>query len=102
MRRCDACGFWVLSEYQDTSRNPGRHTDDFVGTCRRRAPSPSNHDIVYELLKHLTHLSWNACTEKERESDFKGWEEAGLHGSCSWPPTTGSDWCGEFSKKEER
>jgi hypothetical protein len=96
MRRCDACEFWVLLEHQDMKR----HVDDFRGDCRRRAPSPFNHDVTYELLKHLTHLSWNACTEEERAADFEGWEDAGHNGSCSWPPTTGSDWCGEFSKKQ--
>jgi hypothetical protein len=95
MRRCDACEFWVRSEFQSP-----KHADDLTGDCRRRAPSPYNHDVVYELLKHLTHLSWNACTEEERSTEFGGWEEAGLNGSCSWPPTRASGWCGEFSKKQ--
>lgn len=100
MRRCDACEFWVLGG-QLPSEQEKKHKDDRLGYCRRRAPSPFNSDIPYELLRHLTHLSWNACTEEEQADEFQDWEEAGLRSSHVWPMTTGSDWCGDWQKRAE-
>jgi hypothetical protein len=99
MRRCDACEFWVLGGERSAEDEMKKHADDRSGYCRRNAPFPHDYGTAYELLKHLTHLSWKACTEEERETDFKDWEEACLR-TRAWPMTEGSDWCGEFSKKQ--
>jgi hypothetical protein len=99
MRRCDACEFWVLGGQFLPDNQMKKHKDDRLGYCRRRAPSPYSHDIPHELLRHLTHLSWKACTEEERATDFDDWEEAGLQSGHVWPMTTGSDWCGDWQKR---
>ncbi len=94
MRRCDTCEFWELGGERPTSQKD-IHVDDREGYCRRHAPAPFNFGHSSEVLRHLTHLSWNACTEEERLSEFKDWEEAGLEARV-WPVTTGSNWCGDW------
>ena len=97
MRRCDACEFWSLGGEHTPEIEMQKHEDDRRGYCRRHAPFPFDYGSAYEMLKHLTHLSWAACTEEEQASDFESWEEACL-GERIWPMTRGSDWCGEFSR----
>jgi|SRR5262249_61970372 len=85
-RRCDLCEFWVIGEqWRDTER----------GSCHRYAPRPTLGDYEYELMRHLTYLSWDVASDAERESDFMDWEEAYL-GECCWPTTAASSWCGDF------
>jgi hypothetical protein len=99
MRRCDTCEFWVLGG-ETPLANEKKHPDDREGYCRRHAPAPFDHNSVYEVLRHLTHLSWAAVDEDERKNEFDGWEEASLH-ARAWPMTTGSDWCGDWQKRSE-
>ncbi len=100
MRRCDTCEFWVLGGERLEESQLERHADDREGYCRRHAPVPSNFGHMREVLRHLTHLSWNACTEEERMSEFGDWEEAGLE-ARAWPVTRGADWCGDWRPKEK-
>ena len=88
-QRCDLCQFWVLGEQWRQG------ADDKIGTCHRMAPRPTMGWFEYEILKHLTTLSWKVSSEEEQKSKFNDYEEAYLQ-SCSWPSTTAIDWCAEF------
>lgn len=95
--RCDLCTFWKKSE----QTNDRRHPDDLEGECRRNAPSPRPFDFHYEVLKHLTTLSWNVSDEEDRKKHFDDWEEADCTGTTTWPLTFAHDWCGEFRRNPE-
>jgi hypothetical protein len=87
-RRCDTCEFW--DRFDQWANMPDR------GNCHRNAPRPTTGEWEYEMLNHITTLSWQYSEDQEK---FKGWEEAALVES-SWPSTTGEDWCGEWQKRE--
>ena len=92
MKRCDQCKFWGLGEaWGGIEQTPDKNydPDDQRGTCRRNAPKPSG-EFEYYVLWFLYQSS-----EAERGPD---WEEFNSQ-AVSWPVTTGSDWCGEFSRK---
>jgi hypothetical protein len=98
-RRCDGCAFWALGEqWTPLESQEGQHADDRLGTCHRHAPRPPTGDFEYEVLKHLTMISWDHATAGQQEDNFKNWEEAYLQ-ETSWPTTTGADWCGEWQDK---
>ena len=97
-KRCDNCEFWDLDDQWDESHNEGRHPDDYVGNCHRNAPRPTMGNFEYEILKHITIVTWKHATEEEKEREFKNWEEAYL-GEVSWPSTKASDWCGEWLQR---
>jgi hypothetical protein len=101
IRRCDTCKFWALGEEFHDKAQLEKHADDREGTCRRHAPSPVNYGFTYEVLRHLTHLSWKECSEGERETEFQDWEEA-MFKSQAWPRTEGHDWCGEWREKDKQ
>ena len=100
MRRCDTCEFWELGGEHTPESQFEKHVDDREGYCRRHAPAPFNFDFANEVLKHLTHLSWQACTEEEQKTEFKDWETAGL-GARAWPVTCAHDWCGEWKPSRD-
>jgi hypothetical protein len=95
-KRCDTCEFWAPGDQHryDTSR----HEDDREGACHRYAPRPTLGDFEYEVLQHLTIMSWRQADEKQQDEDFKGWEDAVLE-CVSWPATTGAEWCGDWQKR---
>lgn len=96
MARCDTCRFW---DTDDPSLDRSGHPDDRQGTCRRRAPEPWASDYRYEVLRHLTHLSWKALGGGEfNEKEFNEWEDAAHYSCACWPQTRGSDWCGDYER----
>ncbi len=95
-RRCDTCEFWVLGGAYGVDSQTKCDVDDREGHCRRHAPKPWNDEGIYQGLKHLTHLSWNACTDEEKDTDFSAWEETHA-GTVVWPVTTAQDWCGDWA-----
>jgi hypothetical protein len=95
IKRCDTCEFWARGDQWEF--NEERHPDDRTATCRRNAPRATVGEFEYQLLEHLTTIAWQY---NDNQKDFNDWEEACLHTS-SWPSTCGSDWCGEWQRKEE-
>lgn len=85
--RCDRCRYWVRDDGQEKA-----HPDDVTGRCHRRAPWPFASEWWHEVIMRL---SWIA-NQKVDDGVDNTWEEAEYHGSTSWPPIDGGDWCGEY------
>jgi hypothetical protein len=96
--KCRNCTFWV--EGEQFGRNKTEDPDDRAGSCHRRAPHPTMGRWEYEVLQHLTLISWNTPNSKEKEEDFKSWEDCELQ-PCAWPETRAANWCGEFKPKRK-
>ena len=94
--QCATCKFWSVNEQWDDSQEPEMERR---GGCHRHAPSPLIGDVAYEILHHLTLLSWEA--EHSTDKDFMNWEEAPLS-NCSWPITRADDWCGDYAQGQLR
>ena len=92
-RRCDTCEFWERGDRGGADDEV--HVDDRQGRCRRSPPRPTMGDWEYEILRHLTTISWRNANEHEQETEFRDWEEA-VEAPVIWPITTASDWCGEW------
>ena len=89
-RRCDTCEFWERRGVDDDEP-----VEDRRGLCRRAPPRPTHGDFEYEVLHHLTMISWRNSDEQEKEIGFGNWEEA-VEAPAIWPLTLGGDWCGEW------
>ena len=63
--KCRNCTFWV--EGEQFGRNKTEDPDDRAGSCHRRAPHPTMGRWEYEVLQHLTLISWNTPNSKEKE-----------------------------------
>jgi hypothetical protein len=98
-RRCDTCEFWVEGEpWGGEQPYPNAPPDERRGTCHRAAPHTSFGDHEYQLLRHLTLISWQHATEEEQKREFRDWEEVHCD-SAIWPTTEGSTWCGEWKER---
>jgi hypothetical protein len=100
-RRCSDCAFWMINEHYGGPAllKPTIDPDYVGGTCRRNAPRPTLGDFEFEVLQHLTTVSWAHADEDQKKNDFDLWEEAYID-RCSWPTTKAEDWCGEFQPRE--
>jgi hypothetical protein len=97
--RCDECRFWIIGEqWGDQQKNP---PDERLGACHRNAPIPTMGSFEYRVLQALVLIVPKQDNSEEDYSDLVNhWEDARLQ-EVSWPTTTGQDFCGEFSKRNE-
>ena len=90
---CATCRFWLAGNAG------GRHRED-AGCCHRHAPRPSKGQFEFEVMKHLTTLSWQVATVQQKDADFNDWEDPIGCGDTHWPKTGAIDWCGEYERQQ--
>lgn len=93
-KRCDTCEFWAPGDQWpvDEEEDP----DDQEGACRRHAPHPSLGEWEHEVMSMLSIIAWTHAPDEQKETEFRRWEQCYLQ-TCTWPGTTGSDWCGDWA-----
>jgi hypothetical protein len=101
-KRCDQCLHWVEGEeWGGVQPNDGiNDRDGYRGSCHRHAPVPSRGDWEYEVLNHLSMLSWSTSNENRNDKNWERWEEAFI-AYAVWPVTRAGDWCGDFERYPE-
>jgi hypothetical protein len=92
--RCDRCRFWQKIKDQRTV-----HADDMDGECHFNAPPATHGRFEWELLSHLTTVSW--AYAKNKNGDFDTWEDA-PYDHAGWPQTRGDEWCGQFKPAKDK